>query len=366
MPDFFSLRYRLMGLTFLLIMLTVVSFVYLANHQMENLFQAYLQAEPAPFMSMGNHEQMFLHSVHRSLLWVGLLFAGIGLAASYVLARNITVPLCRLSAAAEMIRQGRIPPEVPVAGRDEVGQLTAAFNQMADRLARTEQLRREFLANTAHELRTPLAVLQGNLENMLEGVTAPDMERIFFLQEEVMRLTRLVGELRELSLAEAGQLVLHPAPLDINGLLQRTVDMLQPLLEEKSVQVRCQWGTLPEIQADRDRLQQVFYNVLTNGLRYAPQNGELVVKTRSGTASLRVEIMDNGPGIAAAELPYIFDYFYRGDKSRSRESGGTGIGLSLARRFVESHGGKIWAGNRPGGGAVVTMEIPVIFSGKIQ
>ena len=358
MPKLWSLRYRLMGMTFLLIMLTVICLISLANQQMEQLFQAYLELQPAPLLPMGKHEQMFLHSVHQSLLWVGLLFAGIGLGASYLLARKITVPLQRLSAAAEAIRQGRQPSAVPLVNCDEIGQLTQTFNQMAEQLARTEQMRREFLANTAHELRTPLAVLQGNLENMLEGVIQPDMERIFFLQEEVMRLTRLVGELRELSLAEAGQLVLHREALDINALLQRVIGMLQPLFDEKGLQVHCDLAALPSVQADRDRMQQVFYNVLTNAQRYAPAGGNIQVHSWSAGTSLFLSVADDGEGIPAADLPHVFDYFYRADKSRSRESGGSGIGLSLARRFVESHGGHIWAANTATGGAEITMELP--------
>ena len=357
-----SIRYRLMRMTFFLVVLTVCSLVLLANQQMEQLFQEYLQVQPAVMtgMDMGEPEHMFLMSVHRSLLWVGLFFVLLGLVLSYFLARNITTPLQELSRAAEYIRQGKLAQRVHVDRQDEVGQLAAVFNQMSAGLEQNEQLRREFLANIAHELRTPLAILQGNLENMLEGVTKPDMARLFSLQEEVMRLNRLVSDLRDLSLAEVQQLELHREDHDLNGLLSGAAEMLAPLLEEKKLHFSYELQPeLPPVSVDADRIRQVFYNILVNAIRYTHPGTCILLRSWLEQERVWIEIADEGPGVSEQELPRLFEQFYRADKSRSRASGGSGIGLSLARQFVEIHGGEILARNREAGGLSICIGMPV-------
>ncbi len=364
-----SLMYRITGLTFLLLVVAVLSLIYLANWQMEELFREYLAMQPGAeaimhMGPMGSLELGFLHSVHESLVWVGMIFALLGFFASYVLARNITVPLRGLSQAAERIRQGDLGQTVPVSSKDEVGQLAEIFNQMSTGLAKNEQLRRELLANVAHELRTPLAILNGNLESMLDGVIKPEPEKLFSMQEEVMRLTRLVADLRDLSLAEVRQLQLHKEPCDVNRLMCRAADMLWPLLEEKNLQFEYSLAEgLPSIMLDADRMSQVFYNIMVNAVRYTKEGTAIILRSEKsrGTAGeswLVLQIQDFGPGIAPEDLPYVFDHFYRGEKSRSRQSGGSGIGLALARQFVENHGGAIRAENGEVEGTVFTICLP--------
>ena len=353
-----SIRYRIMCMTFFLVLLTVCSLVLLANQQMEQLFQEYLQVQPSVMadMTMGAPEHLFLMSVHRSLLWVGLFFVLVGLLMSYFLARNITIPLRQLSQAADHIRQGRLGQTVTVHAQDEVGQLAAVFNQMSVELARNEKLRREFLANIAHELRTPLAILQGNLENMIDGAAQPDMARLFSLQEEVMRLNRLVSDLRDLSLAEVHQLELHRQPTDLNQLLTGAAGMLEPLLDEKNLHFEYDLqADLPLVTVDPDRIRQVFYNILVNAVRYTWPDTTIRLHSWLADDEVWIEIQDEGPGVAEDDLPRLFDHFYRTDKSRSRQSGGSGIGLSLARQFMEVHGGTIAASNRSSGGLSVRM-----------
>lgn len=356
---FFSIRYRIMLLSFLLVSLTVCSLIYFTNVQMEQLFWEYVRLQPSG-KQPGTGELDFLNSVHHSLIWVGLVFVLLGLAASFLFSRNITIPLRRLSAAAESIRRGSLKQQVPVTTSDEVGQLTSTFNKMSAELAQNERTRREFLANIAHELRTPLAILSGNLENMLEGVTRPDMQRLLSMQEEVMRLSRLVSDLRDLSLAEVHHLELHRAPTDLKALLVRATDMLSPLLEEKHLYFSCNLASdLPLVNIDADRINQVFYNVLTNAIRYTRAGTAIEIAAKNDGAEISITIRDHGYGIAAKDLPRIFDQFYRSDKSRSRASGGSGIGLALARQFVAIHGGSITAANHAGGGTVVTICLPV-------
>lgn len=386
---FHSVRYKMMLSTFVLILVCALVVIYICNQQMETHFFQYLQ-DPSALagqngqgggfghgmghgmmgggmgmggmhhrMMLGAAERTFVESYHRSLWWIGFLFAGIGLVVSYFLSGNITRPLRQLSRAAEKIRQGELKQEVPVETRDEVGQLAAVFNQMSAELAVNENNRQELLANIAHELKTPLAILQGHLESMLDGVEQPEPDKLFSMQEEVMRLTRLVGDLRDLSLAQVHQLELHLQPVDLGEKTERAAEMLEPLLEEKNLHfVKELAPDLPLRQLDPDRLNQILYNLITNAIRYTTPGTAILLKTEAAGENVRLLIADEGPGIASEDLPHVFEQFYRGDKSRNRALGGSGIGLSLAKSFVEAQGGSIRAENRKNGGAAFIVAFP--------
>ncbi|MDO5596777.1 MAG: ATP-binding protein [Acidaminococcus sp.] len=386
---FHSVRYKMMLSTFVLILVCALVVIYICNQQMETHFFQYLQ-DPSALagqngqgggfghgmghgmmgggmgmggmhhrMMQGAAERTFVESYHRSLWWIGFLFAGIGLVVSYFLSGNITRPLRQLSRAAEKIRQGELKQEVPVETRDEVGQLAAVFNQMSAELVVNENNRQELLANIAHELKTPLAILQGHLESMLDGVEQPEPDKLFSMQEEVMRLTRLVEDLRDLSLAQVHQLELHLQPVDLGEKTERAAEMLEPLLEEKNLHfVKELAPDLPLRQLDPDRLNQILYNLITNAIRYTTPGTAILLKTEAAGENVRLLIADEGPGIAPEDLPHVFEQFYRGDKSRNRVLGGSGIGLSLAKSFVEAQGGSIRAENRKNGGAAFIVEFP--------
>lgn len=386
---FHSVRNKMMLSTFLLILVCALIVIAICNQQMETHLFQYLQ-DPSALagqqggencgqglgmgrgmmgggmgmggmrrrMMMGAAERTFVESYHKSLWWIGFLFAGIGLVVSYFLSGNITRPLRQLSQAAEKIRQGELKQEVPVETGDEVGQLASVFNQMSAELAANESNRQELLANIAHELKTPLAVLQGHLESMLDGVEQPEPDKLFSMQEEVMRLTRLVGDLRDLSLAQFHQLELHLQPVELGEKTERAAEMLEPLLEEKKLHfVKDLAPDLPVRQLDPDRMNQVLYNLITNAIRYTTPGTAILLKTEGAGEKVRLTIADEGPGIPPEDLPHVFEQFYRGDKSRNRASGGSGIGLSLAKSFVEAQGGHIEARNRPQGGAEFVVEI---------
>ena len=229
---------------------------------------------------------------------------------------------------------------------------------MSAELAANESNRQEFLANIAHELKTPLAVLQGHLESMLDGVEDPEPEKLFSMQEEVMRLTRLVGDLRDLSLAQVHQLELHLQPVDLGEKAERAAELLEPLLEEKRLHfVKNMAPSLPVRQLDPDRVNQILYNLITNAIRYTHPGTAILLQMEPVGKRVRLTIADEGPGIAQEDLDHIFEQFYRGDKSRNRASGGSGIGLSLAKSFVEAQGGTIIARNRKEGGAEFVVEL---------
>lgn len=369
-----SITYRITGLMFLLVAITVVGLTYLANWQMTDLFQNYLQTMQN---SLGQHghtmmshigmiglpEQEFLASVHESLIWVGTGLLVVGLIASYALARSITVPLLKLNSAVEKISQGDFGQKIEVYAKDEVGKLAVAFNQMAETLASNNQLRQRLLADIAHELRTPLAVIQGNLEGMLDGVIEPDKEQLQSLYEETIHLNTLIKDLRELSLAEAGQLRLEKQPTDVNQIIIRVSSILKPLADEKDINLINELGELPEILIDAGRINQVLYNLLTNALRYTPQNGTIRVITRmdefEGREWVMISVADNGSGISEQDLSHIFNHFYRADKSRTRASGGSGIGLAIVKQLIDIHDGRVFVTSKLGEGTTFKIYLPV-------
>jgi len=368
----------------LAVALTVILLIYLANVQMTGQFKEYLVVQQMEMSQsgiqghindgtstmtvvMGPLEETFLASVHNSLIWVGLAILAVGLAASYALARSITVPLRNLSKAAEQIAQGNFEQTVPIETKDEVGHLAAIFNRMAEVLATNTKLRRQLLANIAHELRTPLAVIQGHLEGMIDGVIEPSKDQLSSLHEEAIRLNRLIKELRDLSLAEVRQLALEKGPTDINQLISRVVNMLRPIADEKNIHLGCFLAEeIPDVTVDNDRMNQVFYNILVNAIRYSPVYSEVQVTTSLEETGqwLIVSIRDNGPGIAAEDVLYVFDHFYRGDKSRDRKSGGSGLGLAIVKQLVEIHGGQVAVNSEVGKGSIFEVRIPLDKEGR--
>ena len=368
-----SITWRITGLMFLSILITVLLLVYLANYQMTAHFKEYLALQhigmmythgPAALSMMGSAEQSFLESIHRSLYWVGGIILLIGLFVSYLVAQSITVPIRKLVVAVEAISAGKYGQKVNVDSRSEVGKLAKSFNQMSQSLADSVKRRQQFLADIVHELRTPLAIIQGNLEGMMEGVVEKSGENLNSLYEESNHLSRMIKDLRDLSLAEAGQLVLEKEPTDMNSLIHRAMNMLEPLCLEKQISLRVQTETVPEILVDVRRINQVLYNLLTNAIFYTPQNGAIRVSTElaffKSKEWLQISIRDTGCGVALEDLPHIFDHFYRADKSRDKKSGGSGIGLAIVKQLVEIHGGIIEASSELGNGSCFCIYLPLM------
>jgi signal transduction histidine kinase len=220
---------------------------------------------------------------------------------------------------------------------------------MAANLAASEEQRRQMVADIAHELRTPLSVMQANLEAMQDGVLPTDAEQLASLHEETLLLSRLVADLRLLSLAEAGQLELELTEADLGELASRAAERLRPAADARGVALAVEIAAgLPRVQVDADRFIQMIGNLVDNALRYTPPGGRIELAVRwSGEAGPTrrpiVAVTDTGGGIAPADLPHVFDRFYRGDKSRARASGGSGLGLAIVKQLVEAHGGQVWA-----------------------
>ena len=363
-----SITARITGLMFLSILITVVVLVFLANHQMSLHFGEYLTSQRSGMGmgmmgSMGMAEQNFLDNIHRSLYWVGGVILLVGLAASYFLARSITVPIRKLGMALEALEAGKYGETVAIDSRSEVGKLAGGFNRMSRSLAEQVALRRRLLADMAHELRTPLTVIQGNLEGMIEGVVERSDETLTSLHEETEYLSRMIKDLRDLSLAEAGQLSLEKEPADIAALIHRAVSMLEPLAFERNISIIEQLAPIGPVLLDSRRISQVLYNLLTNAIRYTPENGEVRVKTRTLVRNSRnwlcIEIQDTGCGIAPEDLPYVFEHFYRADPARDKKTGGSGIGLAIVKQLVEIHGGFILAHSQIGQGSQFEVYLPL-------
>lgn len=305
----------------------------------------------------------FISGVNRSL-GMALLVAGLAaFGLTMLVSRRILGPVEALTAAARRMEQGDLSQRVEVRARDEIAQLAGAFNAMAAGLERLEHLRRHMVTDVAHELRTPLTNIRGYLEALRDGVAEPEPAMIESLHEEALLLNRLIDDLQDLALAEAGQLRLRRRPTNLGAVAAQVLAAARPRLEAKGV--ACQIDLpddLPVVDADPERLGQVLRNLLDNALTHTPEGGQITLSAERVSApepALLVGVSDTGCGIPSADLPNIFERFYRADPSRARATGGAGLGLTIVRRLVEAHGGRAWAESSPGAGATLRFTLPL-------
>jgi len=303
--------------------------------------------------------QAFLRQVQQSLVWAAVLAAVLSLALGVLVSRLLTAPLARLTAAAQAIAAGDLSQRVQVQSKDEIGDLGAAFNGMAASLAEAETLRRNLIADISHELRTPLTIIQGNIQAILEGVYPLEMAQMAGLYDETRLLTRLVDDLHDLALAEAGQLRLDRTPVNVSSLARTAAGQFDPVAEAADVKLTLETSEdVPEVLGDADRLAQVLRNLLSNAIRHTPAGGQVTMRVGCSGEQVTIQVADTGSGIAPEDLPYVFDRFYRGDKSRSRRGGGAGLGLAISRQLVTAHGGHIGVASSPGLGTMFTITLP--------
>lgn len=321
----------------------------------------FLEARPMVRLARELGEPDPIAEVSRYLLLIAFAGGLLGIFFSVAASRNLTAPLNRLAGAARAIGSGQLAERVVVAGSDEVADVALAFNEMAEKLEEAETLRRNLVADVAHELRTPLSVLQGNLRAMLDDLYPLNKEEVTLLYTQTRLLSRLVNDLHELAQAEAGKLSLNMLPLALNELLQETVEAFTPMAEDAAVQVQTNFApALPAVMADSARLTQVFHNLLSNALRHSGDGGTVTITTAQRAEQLTITFQDTGEGIAPEHLPHLFDRFYRTDRARARDRGGAGLGLAIVRAIVQAHGGEIKATSAGlGQGSTFTVTLPL-------
>ena len=328
----------------------------------------------APGGALDQNERRFLLGVYLSVVAGSALAGVIALGVGLLITGRVTRPLRSLKDAAQRLASGARHEPLPIPPDAELAELATAFNTMASELERQQHLRRQLVADIAHELRTPLSVLRLQIESLQDGIEPPTPAMLASLAEEVGLLTRLVDDLRLLSLADAGQLSLAIDVLDASAVIDRAVNAAATRARQQGIDLRADRPPAPLfVMADPQRLAQILGNLIENALRYTPSGGQVTVRARAEHTAARptpagshmgdrtsviFEVTDSGPGIPADELPHVFERFYRADKARARETGGSGLGLAIVQRLTEMQGGRTWVTSAPGQGATFHVALP--------
>jgi signal transduction histidine kinase len=345
-----SLTWKLMASYLIVIIVGIVTLAVAAESAIPSAFDRHmLGMQQMMGRQMGRQMGLDLFSNFRAAVTEALLVSSVtalvtAILVSLFVSRRVVTPIRQMMQASRHVAAGHYRERVPVASQDELGQLAASFNQMAANLEQTEAMRRDLIANVAHELRTPLSSIKGYMEGLIDGVIPAQAETYQQVYREADRLQRLVSDLQELSRVEAGAFELQRQPVVLPDLIHQIAARLHPQFEEKGVGLKLDLpATLPAVLADEDRLSQILVNLIGNALQYTPAEGVVTIAARTEAGRLVVTIADTGLGIPAEHLSHLFTRFYRVDKSRSRAGGGSGIGLTIAKHLVEAHGGRIWA-----------------------
>ena len=341
-----SLLWRLLGALLLVIAIAVaISGVMITDLASRSFMVIMARYNIEPVMV----EAEFLAATRRALLLSSLVAALVAMGLGWSLMHRLVRPLRQMMVLSERIAEGDYRQRLRTRGQDEIGRLADSLNRMAASLQRTEALRRDLIANVAHEVRTPLSTLRGYLEALRDGVAPVSSETLDSLHEEVLRLVRLVDALHQLSQFDARISRLQRASVDLPALVHRMVAVFDAEFARRRMTVReVHDPHIPPIEADADLLGQALRNLLDNASRYAPPGAAVTVATALQDGAVRVEVQNTGEGIAPEDLSHIFERFYRGEKSRSRETGGAGIGLALVQEIARAHGGSVGAASADG------------------
>lgn len=336
-----SLLFKLLGVNVLIIGFVIVivwlSVDYLAAGYFTALMDKY------NISPVSSHE-MFVDSVHRYLIWASLGALFLALALSYLVMRRLLGPLTHMTQIASQIAAGDYSGKVSITTRDEVGRLAAAFNRMAASLNSMEKLRKRMMIDVAHELRTPLTNIRGYLEGLVDGVAPPSKGIFLILQEETMRLAALVEDILRLARADAARSDLHKTQTNLPDLIEQVLAVYRPQLEAKRIAVQTEFPDKAEpIGLDQKKMYQVVSNLVTNAVHYSRPGGTFKIWVESMAAGVKVGFSNEGVTVSETDLPFIFERFYRGEKSRSREHGGAGMGLAVVKELVEAHDGRCGA-----------------------
>ncbi|SDP45069.1 sensor histidine kinase [Desulforhopalus singaporensis] len=336
--------------------ITIILVIWLAiDKQAAGYFMALMKKYE---ISPTEIHQMFLSSIHFSLIWASLVALVLSFVLSFLLIRRVLKPLSQMTTITDQVADGNFSTRVDITTRDEVGRLGISFNHMADSLARIEQLRRNMVADVAHELRTPLTNLRGYLEALNDGVLEPSPKTLGILEEETMRLVKLVENLQRLARADAARYYLDLEIISIAKEIDYLLTLYRTTLHSKDISLTTSFPAAADtVKVDRDKFLQAVSNLLDNCLKYTPQNGRIDISSRRTSGAVEISICNTGPEISADDLPFIFERFFRTDRSRSRDGGGAGIGLAITRELIEAHGGRVFA-DSSNGRTCISLHLP--------
>lgn len=306
----------------------------------------------------------------RQTLWLaGFLGVALALFLGALFTRQIVAPLSRVTTAARRVAQGDLGHRVEVHGSGELAELGQSFNKMASSLEGSEQSRRRLMADIVHELRTPLTVIEGTVDSIMDGVYKPDQEHLGSIKEQSALLTRLISDLRDLSLAESGQLELKLAATDMVEVLRHQLTAAKPAAREKNVRLKLNApAKSAEVSVDPIRIEQVIANLMANAIRHTPAGGDVTISVKTVSSDknhqfdrphLVISVADSGEGITPEHLRHVFERFYRVEDSRSRSEGGSGLGLAIVKQMVKAHGGRVWAESEVGRGSIFYIALPL-------
>lgn len=304
-------------------------------------------------------QKTFIGSVNRSVLTGGIIAGIVGIVLALLFSRNILKPIRELTEATKKMQQGELDQRVDTSSGGEIGKLGESFNELARRLKEQKTLREEMVSDVAHELRNPLSNIQGYLEGLKEGMIDPTKQVFETLHQQSLVLNRLVNDLRDVNRAKAGKLNLDKKLLVLEDIISREIKALKAKAEENDVELSQNLNGPNLLEADPERISQVVRNLIDNAITHTPKGGEINIESRTTSGEVVTTVSDDGAGIPEEDLPHIFDRFYRVDKSRSRGTGGTGLGLTIAKEIIESHGGRIMAKSREGKGSTFEFTLPL-------
>jgi signal transduction histidine kinase len=304
-------------------------------------------------------EQGFLRATRAALWFAAFAASAAALILALFLVRQTTSPLRQLEAATQRIAQGNFDERVEIRSSDEIGRLAEAFNEMAASLKLSEEAKRRMIADISHELRTPLAAVRSALEGLRDGLIEPSSATFASLHDRVLLLTRLVGDLHQLALADAGQLSIERRATRLDAIIEGIVETVGFQIEDSGITLETAIEpAIPALLLDANRIEQVLLNLLANAIRHTPEGGRIeLLANRTSDSEVTLSICDTGSGLAPMDVERVFERFYCADPAR--EGAGAGLGLAIAKALVEAHGGRIWAENRPEGGACFKIVLPI-------
>lgn len=326
----------------------------------ENKVVGYVFAGTMIHNRLSENEEFFINKTTIIIISVSLFTLLVSMIFSWFFAGRLARPVSALNSAVSSVQKGDYSERVPVRGSDELARLSESFNSMALSLENNDRWRKQIIADSAHELRTPVSLIQGNLEMILDGVYEADREHIQNIYDETLVLSRLIKELQELSSAESGSMSLTMEELDLNNLIENVMSIFRAGVFKEKISLNSSVdGDLPSIPGDYQKLKQVFANVLANAFRHTPEGGSIDISGEISHGNVLIEIRDTGCGIDREDLEKVFERFYRTDSSRNRSHGGSGLGLAISREIVKLHGGEIYARSVNNEGTSIFISLPM-------